>query len=204
MGTVTNPTDFLSISVNRTLSEIDGTTSVNFKAYTTAAIAPGILHVNDNTAAQRLVRKVDFSVYCSGLTSADYTGIGDRVWIANADGTTLSLSTVVLVEGVEENYYLNIVRETFDGLLIQNQPKLSTSGTSDWICSNGYIMTHDGYYMVKTTSGYELSYSSTNAVRLYSNDGNLTPITSPSDNGTYLLIAFNGTSYICVTVNPAQ
>lgn len=204
MGTPANPTDILRISVNRTLSAVDGTSSVNFKAYTTALIAPGILHINDNTAAQRLIRKVDFTVYCTGLTSADYTGMGDRVWIANVDVTTLSLSTVVSVAGVEENYYLNVVQEIFDGLLVQNQPILSTSSASDWICSDGYLMTQDGHYLVKTTSGYVLSYSSSNAVRLYSNDGNLTPVISPSDNGTYLLIAFDGTNYKCVTVNLTQ
>jgi hypothetical protein len=39
-GTAVNQTDYLYINVNRTKSDIDATSSVNFKAYTTAPIAP--------------------------------------------------------------------------------------------------------------------------------------------------------------------
>ena len=66
-GTADNPTDYLYVNVNRTMSDVDDTSSVNFTAYTTAPIAPGILHVNNNSSLQRLTRKADFQVYCNGL-----------------------------------------------------------------------------------------------------------------------------------------
>ncbi|MFA5341948.1 MAG: hypothetical protein WC332_09235, partial [Clostridia bacterium] len=204
-GTALNPTDYLYINVNRTKSDIDDTSSVNFKAYTTAAIAPGVLHINDNTAAQRLTQKADFRVYCNGMDAATFTGVSDRLWVVDIDDDGHVTFSTVLSTGAEEGkYYVNVSQFAIDNVLLADKPVLTTTNKYRWDIVGGYVITLDGRYLVRTATGYELSYSLSNAVALYSYDGTLNMVTEPVSGTPYLLIAYDGVSNKCVTVNLAQ
>ncbi|OQB53587.1 MAG: hypothetical protein BWX97_00300 [Firmicutes bacterium ADurb.Bin146] len=204
-GTAVNQTDYLYINVNRTKSDIDDTSSVNFKAYTTAPIAPGILHINDNTAAQRLTRKVDFRVYSKGLDAAAFTGVSDRLWVCDIDEDDHVTFSTVLNTGTEEGkYYINVSQYAIGDVLQADIPVLTTTNKYKWDVIGGYLVTLDGRYLIRTASGYALSYSISNAVSVYTYDGTLTQVTELVNGTPYLLIAYDGTGNKCVTVNLTQ
>lgn len=201
-GTALNPTDYLRIEVNRTYNSVDDTSSVNFRSYTAASIAPGILHINDNTAAQRLTQKVDFRVYCNGLDSTSFTGVNDRLWVCDIDEDEhVTFSTTHVIGDVEGKYYINVSQYAIGTVLLADKPVLTTTNKYKWNVVGGYLTTLDGRYLIKTSSGYSLSTSPTNAVGIYSYDGTLNLVTSPVNGTPYLLIANDGTGNTCITIN---
>lgn len=202
-GTADNPTDYLYVNVNRTKSDVDDTSSVNFTAYTTAPIAPGILHVNNNSSLQRLTRKADFQVYCNGLDAAAFTGSDDRLWVCNLDGEYKLFSATVNHESEIYKYYLAVSESAVADVLPADKPVLSTTVKYNWNVTDGYLMTPEGMYLVKPSGGYGLSSTSANAVGVYTYDGNLNLITEPVNGIPYLLIANDGANK-CVTVNMTQ
>jgi hypothetical protein len=202
-GTAGNPTDYLYVNVNRTKSDVDDTSSVNFTAYTTAPIAPGVLHVNNNSSLQRLTRKADFRVYCNGLDAAAFTGSDDRLWVCNLDGEYKLFSATVNHESEIYKYYLAVSESAVADVLPADKPVLSTTVKYNWNVTDGYLMTPEGMYLVKPSGGYGLSSTSANAVGVYTYDGNLNLITEPVNGIPYLLIANDGANK-CVTVNMTQ
>ena len=202
-GTANNPTDYLYVNVNRTKSTEDDTSGVNFTAYTTAPIAPGILHVNNNSAIQRLTRKAVFKVYCNGLDEAAFTGSEDKLWVCNLDGEYKLFSTTVNHDSEVYKYYLAVSESAVADVLPADKPVLSTTVKYKWNVTDGYLMTPEGMYLVKPSGGYGLSSASANAVGVYTYDGNLNLITEPVNGIPYLLIANDGANK-CVTVNMTQ
>jgi hypothetical protein len=65
----------------------DNASSVNVKAYARARIAPGVQYINDNTMAERAVRKVSFRVFCDGLAAGTYGPEATIYWTASKSKT---------------------------------------------------------------------------------------------------------------------
>ncbi|HOA84587.1 MAG TPA: hypothetical protein PKN17_00995, partial [Bacillota bacterium] len=195
-GTAQNLTDRLDMNVVR-VKNPDNTSSVNIKAYTRARIAPGVQYINDNTLAQREVRKVSFRVFCDGLAAGLYGKEATIYWTASKSETdnTFRIYSTYSIGGVINSYYLSADSSV---------PMLSTSGSYYWTCDeHGYLMSPDEKYLTYNQETFSLSPNPVNAVVLYKPDGGiLVPVSSISHGGAYLLLVPVDGGYIMLKIAP--
>jgi hypothetical protein len=136
------------------------------------------------------------------LDSTSFTGVNDRLWVCDIDEDEhVTFSTTHVIGDVEGKYYINVSQYAIGTVLLADKPVLTTTNKYKWNVVGGYLTTLDGRYLIKTSSGYSLSTSPTNAVGIYSYDGTLNLVTSPVNGTPYLLIANDGTGNTCITIN---
>jgi hypothetical protein len=109
-----------------------------------------------------------------------------------------------LTGAVEGKYYINVSQYDIDNVLTVDQPVLTTTNRYKWSILGGYLYTQDGRYLIRTANGYELSYSTANAVGVYTYDVSLVQILDPLDDTPYLLVAYYEGVNKCVSVNMSQ
>ncbi len=193
-GNSANPTDKLDINVVRVLDTLNNTSNVNVNSYTKARIAGGILYANNNSIAQRAVRKVNFNVYCDGLAAGTYLTDDTVFWTASKDESTDRFrlySTYAFSDVLVNNYFLNV---TPGGL------SLSTAGVYYWTCdSSGHLVSQDGLYL--TYSGGEFSLSSApsdSSVIVNKYEGGTPTVSSSMTNGGVYFLTTPGGDMVVI------
>ena len=161
----------------------DNASSVNVKAYARARIAPGVQYINDNTMAERAVRKVSFRVFCDGLAAGTYGPEATIYWTASKSKTDDTFR-------IYSTYTLGGLQTAIISAPTSSAPMLSVRCSCYWTCDeNGYLVSPDGRYLALSGEEFSLASAPADAVRVYKLEGGeLTQVSSISNGGAYLLL----------------